>query len=252
MSMVSKKNKIPIFLLKLYNLLNNDIYNNSIQWGYIRGAFIIKDFETFCYHIMPKIFGYSLFSSFHRRLNCYGFIKINENEFYNKYFIKDNKNSLLKIKRKTNLKKKLKKLSSELLLCNKKSDQAEEKLNLLIEKHKQLINENIIIKKKLIEQQNKQKDLSYIFFYMVEFLYPKFALIRNHLFFFNSNDKGYENIFDFINEYGKKYINNVSLLKNSNNENKNVTTTETNQSNNSEEINNLNKDNNYDFFMDVD
>ena len=33
------------------------------------------------------------------------------------------------------------------MLCNKKRTQTEEKLNLLIEKHKQLINENIIIKK---------------------------------------------------------------------------------------------------------
>ena len=145
--MVLRKNKIPFFLLKLYNILNNDIYNDSIQWSFTCGAFIIKNFETFCYIIMPKMFGYSLFSSFHRRLNSYGFIKINENEFYNKYFIKGNKKSLLKIKRKSDLKKKLKKLSSELMLCNKKSTQTEEKLNLLIEKHKQLINENIIIKK---------------------------------------------------------------------------------------------------------
>ena len=247
-----KKNKIPFFLLKLYNLLNNEIYNNSIHWSYTRGAFVIKNFETFCYHIMPQIFGYSLFSTFHRRLNCYGFIKISENEFYNKYFIKNNKNSLLKIKRKKNLKQKLNKLSSELMLCNEKNIQTEAKLNLLIDKHKQLINENIIIKKKLIEQQIKQKDLWYIFFYMVEFLYPKFALIKNNiLFFYNFNNKGYENIVDFSNECSKKYINNSSFLK-KNNEKNNVTTTETNQSSNLEEFNNSNKDNNFDCFMDVD
>ena len=89
---------------------------------------------------------------------------------------------------------------------------------------------------------------------MVDFLYPKFALIKNHvLFLFNANNKNYENIFDYFYECRKKYINNISFLKNSNNENNNATSTETNQSNsNLEEIDNLNKDKNFDCFMDVD
>ena len=100
-----KEIKISQFLIKLYDLINNEKYNNDITWNKDGTSFIIKNFHNFCYNIMPKIFGLHLFSSFHHQLNCYGFIKINTHEFYNKYFTKKDRNLLINIKRKKKKKK---------------------------------------------------------------------------------------------------------------------------------------------------
>ena len=100
-----KEIKISQFLIKLYDLINNEKYNNDITWNKDGTSFIIKNFHNFCYNIMPKIFGLNLFSSFHHQLNCYGFIKINTHEYYNKYFSKNNRSMLINIKRRKKKKK---------------------------------------------------------------------------------------------------------------------------------------------------
>ena len=76
--------KISNFLNKLYDLLGNKKYFNDIHWSQDGNSFIIQNFQNFCYNIMPKVFGLKLFSSFHHQLNCYGFYKIKEQEYYNK------------------------------------------------------------------------------------------------------------------------------------------------------------------------
>ena len=95
-----KNLKISKFLTNLYDLINDKTYNNDIQWNKDGTSFIIKNFHNFCYNIMPKIFGLQIFSSFHHQLNCYGFIKINTNEYYNKYFTRNNRHLLINIKRR--------------------------------------------------------------------------------------------------------------------------------------------------------
>ena len=100
-----KEIKISKFLTKLYDLINNKIYINDIYWNKDGTSFIIKNFNNFCYNIMPKVFGLNLFSSFHHQLNCYGFIKINAHEYYNKYFSKNNRDMLINIKRRKKKKK---------------------------------------------------------------------------------------------------------------------------------------------------
>ena len=205
-----KQLKISKFLSKLYNLLNDKKYNDDINWNKNGTSFIIKNYHNFCYNIMPKIFGLNLFSSFHHQLNCYGFTKINVHEYFNKFFKKDNKNLLLNIKRrrKNNLKEKnkinlnrnnnninnndnilylLERIQYKLNIIKYRRKNVEEKLYSMQKKQEYLINENAFLKQKLLEAQTKQKDLGYIFFSMVENLYPEFSLIKKQcLYFINS------------------------------------------------------------------
>jgi hypothetical protein len=205
-----KQLKISKFLSKLYNLLNDKKYNDDINWNKNGTSFIIKNYHNFCYNIMPKIFGLNLFSSFHHQLNCYGFTKINVHEYFNKFFKKDNKNLLLNIKRrrKNNLKEKnrinlnrnnnninnndnilylLERIQYKLNIIKYRRKNVEEKLYSLQKKQEYLINENAFLRQKLLEAQTKQKDLGYIFFSMVENLYPEFSLIKKQcLYFINS------------------------------------------------------------------
>ena len=187
--------KVSNFLNKLYNLISNKKYNNDIHWSKDGNSFIIHNFQNFCYNIMPKVFGLKLFSSFHHQLNCYGFIKIKEQEYYNKNFTRNDRNLLINIRRRkkeknttdnTNL---IKKIEYDIQIMENKRKHLENNLYLIQKRREYLINENKYLKNKLCESQTKQKDLGYIFFSMVENLFPEFAFIKKQLLYFiNSNN----------------------------------------------------------------
>ena len=198
-----KEIKISKFLTKLYDLVNNKKYINDIHWNKDGSSFIISNYHNFCYCIMPKIFGLHLFSSFHHQLNCYGFIKINQNEYYNKFFTKENRNLLANIKRRKkkkiiisknknnneNIFYSLRKIERKIKIINNRRNKLEKDLFFLQKKQEYLINENNFLRKNLFDSQTKQKALGYIFFAMVENLYPEFSLIKEQcLYFINSNN----------------------------------------------------------------
>lgn len=191
-----KQIKLPKFLGKLYNLLNDNKYSKEIHWSINGDSFIIDNFHNFCYNIMPNVFGLNLFSSFHHQLNCYGFTKINEKEYYNKNFMKDNKNLLFNIKRNKKDKNRInskdyltiKNFQNKISKINFRRSQLENEFDFFKTKNEILLNENLFLRNKLIEAQNKQKDLGYIFFYLVESLYPEFSLMKDKcLDFINSS-----------------------------------------------------------------
>ena len=169
---------------------------------------------------MPKIFHYKLFSSFHHQLNCYGFIKINEQEYYNKNFKKNDRNLLIKIKRKkrkklseNNTNNVIKNIEIKINMMKIKRQKLENDLYLIQNRQEYLINENKFLKNKLYESQTKKKDLCYIFFSMVENLFPEFSLIKKQcLYFINSNSVSISN----IENNSIENINNYFLKKNNN------------------------------------
>ena len=169
---------------------------------------------------MPKIFHYKLFSSFHHQLNCYGFIKINEQEYYNKNFKKNDRNLLIKIKRKkrkklseNNINNVIKNIEIKINMMKIKRQKLENDLYLIQNRQEYLINENKFLKNKLYESQRKKKDLCYIFFSMVENLFPEFSLIKKQcLYFINSNSVSISN----IENNSIENINNYFLKKNNN------------------------------------
>ena len=215
------KIKVSNFLNKLYDLINDKKYINDIHWSKDGDSFIIKNFDNFCYNIMPKIFNLKLFSSFHHQLNCYGFIKINQQEYYNKNFRKNNRQLLINIKRKkrkkllgNNPNNVIKNIEMKINIMKNKRQQLENSLYLIQRKQEYLINENQFLKNKLFESQTKKKDLCYIFFSMVENLFPEFSFIKKQcLYFINSNSVSISN----IENNSSENLNNYLLTKNNNN-----------------------------------
>ena len=100
-----KKTDFSNFLLKLYQILENDQYKNIIDWGENGHFFIVKNIHDFTENILPKYFKHSNYSSFIRQLNMYGFHKkkSNQNEhiFLHQNFIKGQKDLIKTIKRKS-------------------------------------------------------------------------------------------------------------------------------------------------------
>ena len=215
------KIKVSNFLNKLYDLINDKKYINDIHWSKDGDSFIIKNFDNFCYNIMPKIFNLKLFSSFHHQLNCYGFIKINQQEYYNKNFRKNNRQLLINIKRKkrkkllgNNPNNVIKNIEMKINIMKNKKKKLENSLYLIQKKQEYLINENQFLKNKLFESQTKKKDLCYIFFSMVENLFPEFSFIKKQcLYFINSNSVSISN----IENNSSENLNNYLLTKNNNN-----------------------------------
>ena len=184
------------FLIKLYELINNKNYNNDIHWSQDGNSFIIENFQNFCYNIMPKVFGLKLFSSFHHQLNCYGFVKIKEQEYYNKNFTKNNRKLLLNIKRKKKRNKKIvdvfdsdnsinfiEKIEYQIKIEKNKREQLENSLFLIQKRREYLINENKFLKNKLCESQIKQQDLCYIFFQWLKICFLNFHILKNNVYF---------------------------------------------------------------------
>uniref|UniRef100_A0A0N4ZN56 HSF_DOMAIN domain-containing protein n=1 Tax=Parastrongyloides trichosuri TaxID=131310 RepID=A0A0N4ZN56_PARTI len=104
--------KIPIFLIKLWNILNNSDLDHIIKWDESGMSFHICKRYIFSKEVLPKYFKHNNLNSFIRQLNMYGFRKVatfdklntpsseNHYEFCHKYFVRNNFNLLYYIKRK--------------------------------------------------------------------------------------------------------------------------------------------------------
>jgi hypothetical protein len=89
--MQEKEGKIPGFLVKLLDMINE---NKWIQWNEDGKSFKVTNQQKFQQEILPLYFKHSNFTSFIRQLNMYGFhktlsLKGNECEFQNEHFQKN-------------------------------------------------------------------------------------------------------------------------------------------------------------------
>ena len=100
-----KKCDCPHFLLKLYEILENKDYKDIIHWSEDGKYFIVQNLHDFTEKILPKYYKHNNFSSFIRQLNMYDFHKKkssqNEHIFHHNNFIKDRKDLIKTIKRKS-------------------------------------------------------------------------------------------------------------------------------------------------------
>ncbi|GAB2296942.1 hypothetical protein Dimus_031044 [Dionaea muscipula] len=92
------------FLVKLYEMVDDQSTDNTISWSQSSDSFVILDVTEFSRELLPKYFKHSNFSSFMRQLNIYGFRKVDTDrwEFANEGFIMDQKQLLVNIKRRKN------------------------------------------------------------------------------------------------------------------------------------------------------
>jgi len=100
-----KKGEYPNFLLKLYQILENEDYKDIIHWTEDGKYFIISNLHDFTEQILPKYYKHNNYSSFIRQLNMYDFHKKksdqNEHVFHHQNFIRNRKDLLKLIKRKS-------------------------------------------------------------------------------------------------------------------------------------------------------
>ena len=91
------------FLILLYDILNENIYQKIIHWDSEGTILIISNINKLCEIILPKYFKHNKYSSFIRQLNKNGFHKIkvksiNEERFVNnKINIKTTKKEIIEI-----------------------------------------------------------------------------------------------------------------------------------------------------------
>ena len=100
-----KKGEYPNFLLKLYQILENESYKDIIHWTEDGKYFVISNLHDFTEQILPKYYKHNNYSSFIRQLNMYDFHKKksgqNEHVFHHQNFIRNRKDLLKLIKRKS-------------------------------------------------------------------------------------------------------------------------------------------------------
>lgn len=97
--------EVAPFLLKCYEMVDDETTDALISWGANNDSFLILDEVYFSTHLLPKYFKHNTFSSFIRQLNIYGFRKIETDryEFANDWFIKGEKHLLKNIVRRKNI-----------------------------------------------------------------------------------------------------------------------------------------------------
>ena len=102
------ENKSKKFLIKLFEMTNDETTNEIICWMDESDGFQILDMDRFCNELLPKYFKHNKFSSFIRQLNMYDFQKQRGNgyNFSHSHFIKGSSKEhiISSIERKTNLK----------------------------------------------------------------------------------------------------------------------------------------------------
>ena len=100
-----KKGEYPNFLSKLYQILENESYKDIIHWTEDGKYFIISNLHDFTEKVLPKYYKHNNYSSFIRQLNMYDFHKKksgqNEHVFHHQNFIRNRKDLLKLIKRKS-------------------------------------------------------------------------------------------------------------------------------------------------------
>lgn len=102
----STTGNVPLFIKKLWKMVNDDNSEDIISWNDNGDGFVIHDQLNFVSKTLPKYFKHNHLSSFVRQLNLYDFHKIqnvdkDEFQFSHPFFMKDVPQLLPLIKRKS-------------------------------------------------------------------------------------------------------------------------------------------------------
>ncbi|CAD8081051.1 unnamed protein product [Paramecium primaurelia] len=153
--------KMPVFLIKLKSMLEDQCNQHIISWNDQGNKVIIHQIDEFKSSILPLYFKTTNYSSFQKQLNNYGFKNFRQSakqcEFYNEYWTHDYKR-IHQIIRKRNIQEDVNStstfMSSLLLLI---SNQKQLMANIeMIHQQQSMISQNIY---NLHTESMKQQDL---------------------------------------------------------------------------------------------
>lgn len=197
------------FLLKLYQILESNVFKGVIEWDESGKYFIIKNLNLFCEKVLPIYYKHNNFSSFVRQLNMYDFHKIRSKDNFHIYehslFTRDGKDQINKIKRKNNISKtnenglipinehnmdntpislpkkvNKKSLAKTLNILVEKAKQTgsrqlkiENKIENLNEKNMELLTQNKVILQEISNKTEYNKKLESIVLFVIELLIKK-------------------------------------------------------------------------------
>ncbi|XP_075080206.1 heat shock factor protein HSF30-like [Nicotiana tabacum] len=95
-AIVLHKPRIPPFLTKTYEMVDDPNTNSIISWSLTSTSFIIWDHIRLCSQLLPQYFKHENLSSFIYQLNNYGFKKIGLQKWeYEHYWFRPGKKHLL-------------------------------------------------------------------------------------------------------------------------------------------------------------
>ena len=150
--------KTDRFLLKLYEILNNEEYNKIIHWSKNGSYIIITNIHSLSKKILPIYFNHQNYSSFVRQLNMYNFHKIRTNPNKSEqYFIHESFNKSITLKEIKSFKRKTKKNETDKKCLFFEDEDSKIKYTVLKKKkeEKNKLSENI----DLIENDEKKLEI---------------------------------------------------------------------------------------------
>lgn len=168
----SKLSKLPGFLSKLFNLVNDAETDDFIHWAASGQSFVIVNPEEFAKLILPKFFKHNNITSFVRQLNMYGFQKmrnlkygnlvnstaIEPSEFCNANFVRDMPERLALVTRKKGEEKEgvmdMSEMVQEITSIKAKQAEIQRDLGNIQRENQQIWHQSVV----LAEQNETQKE----------------------------------------------------------------------------------------------
>jgi hypothetical protein len=101
--MTDESTRIPKFITKIFDILENNEFPEALQWNAERATILIKSI-TELEKVLPCLFKHKNITSFIRQLNLYGFKKLksgsSQHAYYHEFFRSGKRNLLRLINRK--------------------------------------------------------------------------------------------------------------------------------------------------------
>ncbi|CAI2298092.1 unnamed protein product [Caenorhabditis sp. 36 PRJEB53466] len=178
--------KLPVFLIKLWNIVEDNNLQNIVHWDESGASFHIADPYSFCRNVLPHYFKHNNLNSLIRQLNMYGFRKMtplsqggltrtesdqDHLEFSHPFFLQNRPELLCQIKRKQSAKvvedkqaseqtqQNLEVMMAEMRMMRDKARNMESKMNSLTKENRDIWEQMHTMRQQHTRQQQNFKKL---------------------------------------------------------------------------------------------